>query len=58
MNNFWSNKRILITGGAGFIGTHLANSLNAKGSKVKVIDNLERGNKKFLDKKIEFKKDI
>ena len=42
MNNFWSNKRILITGGAGFIGTHLANRLNAKGSKVKVIDNLER----------------
>lgn len=56
MNNFWSNKRILITGGAGFIGTHLANRLNAKGSKVKVIDNLERGNKKFLDKKIEFHK--
>ena len=41
MNNFWSNKRILITGGAGFIGTHLANRLNAKGSKVQIGDNCD-----------------
>jgi dTDP-L-rhamnose 4-epimerase len=31
---------ILITGGAGFIGSRLANSLNAKGHYVRVLDNL------------------
>lgn len=34
------NQEILITGGAGFIGSRLANSLNANGHKVKVLDNL------------------
>ncbi len=37
------NKKILITGGAGFIGVNLANSLLAKGNrKVIVYDNLSR----------------
>lgn len=56
MKNFWKNKKILITGGAGFIGTHLSNELILKGSKVTVIDNLERGTTKFLNKKVKFKK--
>ena len=33
-------SRVLITGGAGFIGTHLAQALNAAGYKVHVLDTL------------------
>jgi len=34
------NKTILITGGAGFIGSHLTDELLDKGYKVKILDNL------------------
>lgn len=34
---------ILITGGAGFIGSHLTESLLSEGHKIKVIDNLSTG---------------
>ena len=35
--------KILITGGAGFIGSHLAERLLAAGDEVAVIDNLSTG---------------
>lgn len=41
--NFWSNKNVTITGGAGFIGSHLAKDLLNEGASIKIIDNLERG---------------
>ena len=34
------SKRILITGGAGFIGSHLADDLLEKGYSIRVLDNL------------------
>ena len=34
---------VLITGGAGFIGSHLCDALLAKGEEVHVVDNLSRG---------------
>jgi len=37
------SKRILITGGAGFIGLHLANRLLDEGCQVHLIDNFTRG---------------
>ena len=37
--------RILITGGAGFIGSHIADQCLAKGWEVAVIDNLSSGNR-------------
>ena len=35
--------RVLVTGGAGFIGSHLTDALLAEGHKVIVLDNLSRG---------------
>ena len=37
--------KILITGGAGFIGSHLVEALVSAGNEVVVLDNLLRGNK-------------
>jgi UDP-glucose 4-epimerase len=48
----------LITGGAGFIGSHLAESLISRGDQVIVFDNLSTGSKSNLagiSDKIEFK---
>lgn len=40
---FWNNKRVLVTGGAGFIGSSLVKRLVKDGARVQVIDNLWRG---------------
>ena len=40
--------RYLITGGAGFIGSHLAESLIARGDEVVILDNLLTGSNKNL----------
>ena len=50
------NKNILITGGAGYIGSHLANFLSKKNINVFVIDDLSNGNKERLNKNISFQK--
>lgn len=49
-------NRVLITGGAGFIGSHLTQTFVEKGYEVVVLDNLLRGNKipKETLKKIKF----
>jgi UDP-glucose 4-epimerase len=39
----------LVTGGAGFIGSHLAEALVARGHEVRVLDNLSTGSRSNLD---------
>jgi len=52
-------KKILITGGAGFIGSCLADRLIEKGFKVVVVDDLSSGKKENINKQAKFyKKDI
>ena len=41
--------RILITGGAGFIGSHLADHYVAKGDQVTILDNFSTGSKENID---------
>ena len=38
-----SDSLILVTGGAGFIGSHLCDALLAAGHRVRVLDNLSTG---------------
>lgn len=41
--------RVLVTGGAGFIGSHLTDALLARGDEVTVVDDLARGRLARLD---------
>lgn len=45
---------ILVTGGAGFIGSYIVDRLISKGHKVIVLDNLSSGNPEFINKSAEF----
>jgi len=59
-----SDKKILVTGGAGFMGSHLVDKLIANDLHVKVLDNLSSGTKlnlknSFHNKNFQFfKKDL
>jgi nucleoside-diphosphate-sugar epimerase len=39
----WTNRRVLVTGGASCIGSHLVDALLARGAKVRVVDDLTSG---------------
>jgi UDP-glucose 4-epimerase len=41
--------RALVTGGAGFIGSHLVDALVARGDEVTVLDNLSTGRREYVD---------
>ncbi len=44
-----SGARVLVTGGAGFIGSELARQLEAAGAEVRVLDNLVNGKRENLE---------
>ncbi|MCL2485714.1 MAG: SDR family NAD(P)-dependent oxidoreductase [Endomicrobia bacterium] len=48
--------KVLITGGAGFIGSNISDSLIANGHKSVIIDNLSSGKKENINKKAKFYK--
>jgi nucleoside-diphosphate-sugar epimerase len=39
----WRGKKLLVTGGASFIGSHLVDALVERGAKVRIVDNLSSG---------------
>jgi len=45
MSNNDGSKSVLVTGGAGYIGSHMVQQLLAQGFTVNVFDNLQRGNR-------------
>jgi UDP-glucose 4-epimerase len=46
--------RILVTGGAGFIGSHVADGFRKAGHEVAVVDNLSTGDRSNVDPSIRF----
>lgn len=42
-SRFWRSKKILVTGGASFIGSHLVETLVQKAAKIRVVDDLSSG---------------
>lgn len=46
--------RILVTGGAGFIGSHVVDGYVADGHQVTVIDNLSRGKRENINPRAKF----
>lgn len=49
MRNYATRKRVLVTGGAGFLGSHLCDRLIARGDEVVCVDNLYTGTKRNIE---------
>lgn len=54
VRNKENEMNFLITGGAGFIGSHTADAALAAGHRVRVLDDLSSGDRANLSKRVEF----
>jgi nucleoside-diphosphate-sugar epimerase len=48
----WSGKKVLVTGGASFIGSHLVDALLERGAWVRVADDLSSGKREHLQHRL------
>ncbi len=49
----WTDKRVLVTGGASFIGSNLVDALVGRGARVRVVDNLSTGRFQYIAHHVE-----
>ena len=49
-----TRRPVLVTGGAGYIGSHMVRQLVLAGANVVVIDNLSRGHREAVDSRATF----
>lgn len=49
MRQYSTRRRVLVTGGAGFVGSHLIDRLIERGDEVLCVDNLFTGDKRNID---------
>jgi nucleoside-diphosphate-sugar epimerase len=55
LKKFYTNKSVLVTGGCGFIGSHIAQTLVQLGARVTIIDDLSSGS---VENIAEFKNNV
>lgn len=53
IDNFWNAKKVLVTGGSGFIGSHISELLVKKGAKLSILDHIKEQNIRFILSKVE-----
>ena len=53
MKQNWKGRKVLVTGGASFIGSHLVDALVARGAQVRVVDNLSSGLLEHIQEHVE-----
>ncbi|HEY8470412.1 MAG TPA: NAD-dependent epimerase/dehydratase family protein [Longimicrobiales bacterium] len=51
-----SGKRVLVTGGAGFIGSHVAEAYRDRGDRVWIVDDLSTGRPSNIPEGVEFRR--